>query len=165
MRSFPTDQRLWYGLALVVASIAGASAAGPAQQPAVPQTSSCRVEGRVTSGRDPLPGVSITVRAGDALKAATSTDLDGKYTILFAPNATYRITSDLTGFTAVDRALTLGPPPCDTSADFQLAVQRRVPTAEAGQAGRPGRAGQNAASGRGRGGRGAGFQTLQVQGE
>ncbi len=176
MRTFTKDQRLWYGLALVVASIAGASAAGPAQQqsatPAAAAT--CRVEGRVTSGRDPLPGVAITVRAGDALKAATSTDVDGKYTILFAPNATYRLTADLTAFTSGDRTLTLGAPPCDTTADFQLALQARSRTTEAGQAGQAGRAGragqagqagQNAAGARGRGGRGAGFQTLQVQGD
>src|SRR5215472_10555792 len=85
--------RLWYGLALAASCIAAASSgvsAGqqqpPAQNPAGP---TCRVEGRVTSGREPLPGVSIVVHTGETLKAATSTDVDGHYTILFSPNATY----------------------------------------------------------------------------
>src|SRR5579863_9785998 len=47
--------------------------------PAAPR---CRIGGRVTSGNVPLPGVSVVVHVGDALRAATSTDLDGTYTIL-----------------------------------------------------------------------------------
>src|SRR5438128_1531159 len=63
----------------------------------------CRIGGRVTSGDVPLPGVSVIVHVGDALKAATSTDLDGTYIILFAPNATYRVSADFTGFTSAER--------------------------------------------------------------
>jgi hypothetical protein len=69
--------------------------------------------------------VSIVVHAGDALKAATSTDVDGRYTILFSPNATYRVTAELTAFGAVDRTITLGPAPCDTTADIELALRSR----------------------------------------
>jgi hypothetical protein len=121
--------RLWYGLALAVSCVAAASAgvsAGQQQPPAQsPSGPTCRVEGHVTSGRDPLPGVSIVVHTGDTLKAATSTDLDGRYTILFSPNATYRVTAELTAFAPVDRTITLGPAPCDTTADFQLALRSR----------------------------------------
>src|SRR5262245_29527427 len=110
--------RLWYALALVASCVAAASAGVSAGQQAAPAPaqsgSSCRVTGRVTSGRDPLPGVSIVVHTGDTLKAATSTDLDGRYTILFSPNATYRVTADLTAFAPVDRTITLAPAPCDT---------------------------------------------------
>ncbi len=183
--------RAWYALVLVAASAAAASVGAAAQ----PQTSAqpsaapaCRIDGRVTSGGLALPGVSIVVHAGDALKAATSTDLDGRYTILFAPNATYRLTADLTAFAPVDRTLTLGAAPCDTTADFQLALRPRreaaatVPSQPGAapappDANRPdarGRA-QSEFGGRGRGGnaraaagRGAasgpqGFQTLTVQ--
>ena len=69
--------------------------------------------------------MSIVVHAGETLKAATSTDVDGRYTILFSPNATYRVTAELTAFGAVDRTLTLGPPPCDTTADIELALRSR----------------------------------------
>ena len=121
--------RLWYGLALAVSCVAAASAgvsAGQQQPPAQsPSGPACRVEGHVTSGSNPLPGVSIVVHIGDTLKAATSTDLDGRYTILFSPNATYRVTAELTAFAPVDRTITLGPAPCDTTTDFQLALRSR----------------------------------------
>ena len=171
--------RLWYGLALVAACIAAASAGASAgQQTAAPATPppACRVGGRVTSGRDPLPGVSIVVHAGDALKAATSTDLDGRYVILFAPNASYKLTADLTAFAPIDRTITLGPPPCDTTADFQLALRSRRETpgspaqavAGATPPERPSNGGESTGRGRGGAGRGGnggrqGFQTLTVQ--
>src|SRR5690348_15848473 len=84
------DARVWCGLTLVAACVAaapiGASAGPHSAAPAVISTT-CRVEGHVTSGRDALPGVSTVVHAVDALLAATSTDIDGRYVILFAPNA------------------------------------------------------------------------------
>src|SRR5262249_44391852 len=104
------------------AGVSAGQQQAPAQNPSGP---TCRVEGRVTSGREPLPGVSIVVHAGDALKAATSTDVDGHYTILFSPNATYRVTAELTAFGSIDRTITLGPPPCDTKADIELALRSR----------------------------------------
>ena len=39
----------------------------------------CRVSGRATSGATPLPGVTVTVKSGEAVKGATSTDPDGSY--------------------------------------------------------------------------------------
>jgi hypothetical protein len=80
----------------------------------------CRVEGHVRSGNLPLPGASVIVQVGDAVKAATSTDTDGKFTITFSPNATYHIAAELTAFTRADRDLTLAAPPCDTTLDFVL---------------------------------------------
>jgi hypothetical protein len=118
-----------YAVGLIAACFAAASAgvsAGPQTAPAAaPSGPTCRVVGRVTSGREPLPGVSIVVHTGDTLKAATSTDLDGRYTILFSPNATYRVTAELTAFGSVDRTITLGPAPCDTTADIELALRSR----------------------------------------
>jgi hypothetical protein len=121
------------------------------------------VTGRVTSGREPLPGASVVVHAGDALKAATSTNVDGTFSILVAPNISYRVAAELTAFTTSEKTIALGDPPCDTAADFQLAlVPRRPPSApvatatpEADRAGRPN-------PGRGTRG-GQGFQTLNVQ--
>src|SRR5215471_12011212 len=192
---FPSDSivsklikysRLWYALVLVAACVAAASAGVSAgQQPAAAPatTSTCRVDGRITSGRDSLPGVSVVVHAGDALKAATSTDADGRYTILFAPNASYRLTADLTAFAPVDKTITLGAPPCDTTADFQLALRSRReslnPPAQAAandaaappsteQRSAPAPTNESAGRGRGgaaRGGAGGrqGVQTLTVQ--
>src|SRR5262245_37834458 len=122
------NTRLWSALALAIAGVVGASAGG--QNPSTPQAGPvCRVEGRITSGRDPLPGVSVVVRVGGALKAATSTDIDGRYTIVFSPGATYHLTAEMTAFAPVERDLTLSAPPCDTKADFELALRpRREPS-------------------------------------
>ena len=136
MRSLAGCTRVWFVLGLVAAGVAGASAgappepqsAAPAQPPAGP---SCRVTGRVTSGREPLPGASVVVHAGDALKAATSTNVDGTFSILVAPNISYRVAAELTAFTTSEKTIALGDPPCDTAADFQLAlVPRRPPSAK-----------------------------------
>ena len=59
------------------------------------------------------------------LKAATSTDVEGKYAIFFSPNASYHVSADLTAFTRVERDITLGPPPCDLTLDFELALKSR----------------------------------------
>src|SRR5262249_11284669 len=108
-----------------------------------------------------------------ALKAATSTDLDGHYTIIFSPNATYHLSAELTAFAPVERDLTLGAPPCDTKADFELALRpRREPIAapaaaanvsapasqqpDSQQAGAAPDAGSAPGFGRGRGGAGRG---------
>jgi hypothetical protein len=164
--------RFWYGLALATAGVVGASAGNSqtTQSSAPAQGTHCRVEGRITSGRDALPGASVIVRVGGALKAATSTDIDGRYTIVFSPNATYHLSAELTAFAPVERDLTLGAPPCDMKADFELALRsRREPiapsaantgTAPATAAPQPGAApdsGSPQGFARGRGGAGRGF--------
>jgi len=117
--------------------------------------------------------VSILVHTGDTLKAATSTDVDGRYTMLFAPNGTYKLTAELTAFTPVERTMTLGATPCDATADFQLALRARRETGQPQQPasvpgevaargrGAAGRGG--ATAGRGAAGRAGGFQALTVQ--
>src|SRR5262245_16527748 len=124
---------LWYALAFATAGVVGASAGGaPTQTPSPQQPAgdaTCRVEGRVTSGSDGLPGASVIVHIGGVLKAATSTDIEGRYTIIFSPGATYHLTAELTAFAPVERDLTLSAPPCDTKADFELALRpRREPS-------------------------------------
>src|SRR6185436_4567694 len=117
----------WALVEALVAAQAPQSSTTPPQA-----TARCRVDGRVTSGTAPLPGVSIVVQVGDAVKATTSTDLDGKYTIAFSPNATYHIAADLTAFTRAERDVTLASPPCDTTADFVLALKPRRDPVTAG---------------------------------
>jgi trimeric autotransporter adhesin len=119
----------------LVEVLAGAQAPQPSGPSQPAQTGArCRVEGHVRSGSVPLPGASIVVEVGDALKATTSTDVDGKYTIAFSPNATYHISADLTAFARVDRDLVLAAPPCDTTVDFALTLKpRRDPLTAAAQ--------------------------------
>ena len=97
----------------------------PQAQPARPSPNGCRVTGRVVSGTLPLPGVSIVVRVGDAIKAATSTDGDGKFAIIFGPNATYHVTAELMAFGKAERDLTLGALPCDSTLDLSLSLSPR----------------------------------------
>ena len=105
-----------------------AADATPAQQTnqARPPAAGCRVTGTVTAGTTPLPGVAIVVRVGDAVKAATSTDTDGKFAILFGPNATYRVSAEMMAFAPVEQELTLGGLPCDTTLSFQLSLRQRT---------------------------------------
>jgi len=108
----------------------------------------------VTSGTAPLPGVSVVVRAGGALRAATSTDVDGTYTILFAPNAVYHLSAEFTGFGPAERDLTLAAPPCDQAINFDLRLLPRNATTASPSQGR----------GQGRGGAAAArFQSLDVE--
>jgi hypothetical protein len=87
----------------------------------------CRVSGRVTSGNIPLPGVSVVVHLAGVVKGATSTDVDGTFTILFTPDAAYHLSADLTGFVGAARDVVLVAPPCDETIDFQLALAPRTP--------------------------------------
>jgi hypothetical protein len=106
--------------------LAGAQAPQPSSPIQPAQTGArCRVEGHVTSGTVPLPGASIVVQVANTVKASTSTDIDGKYTVTFTPNATYHLSADLTAFGRAERDVALGAPPCDTTVDFMLTLRPR----------------------------------------
>jgi hypothetical protein len=111
---------------LLIASQLPLGAAGqqpvPAPQAPAPNTR-CRVTGKVTSGTQALPGVALLIKSGDKLLAATSTDADGKFTILFSPSSTYHVTAELTAFGTTERDLTTGPLPCDSTLDLSLSLQ------------------------------------------
>src|SRR6188768_98767 len=94
-----------------------AQSSTPAQSPA-PTTRPCRLQGRVTSGELALPGATVTVKAGERVVGLTSTDLDGAYTVALAPG-TYAIRVELTPFAPIDREITLGTPPCESTADMK----------------------------------------------
>ncbi|HKW01734.1 MAG TPA: hypothetical protein VJN96_18035, partial [Vicinamibacterales bacterium] len=90
-------------------------ASPPQATPARPAPTGCRVTGRALSGTTALPGVAIVVHVGEAVKAATSTDAEGKFTILFGPSATYHVSAELMAFGKAEQDLTLGALPCDTT--------------------------------------------------
>src|SRR5437764_1851262 len=100
-----------------------------ADQPESPVA--CRVTGRATSAGLALPGVSVVARIGDVLKAATSTEPDGAYT-LSLPAGAYHLSADLTGFTRVDRDVSIDQSACDQKIDLQFALTpRSAPTQQA----------------------------------
>ena len=115
---------------LLVAMVAGvipvAELMDPVRAAQQPAMVACRMTGRATSAGTPLPGVSLTVRIGGAVKAATSTDLDGSYSILLAPSGAYHLTAGLTLFVPVERDVTTGASPCDAVSDFQLKLAPRT---------------------------------------
>lgn len=122
----------------------------------------CRISGRATSGATALPGVAIIVKTGDSIRA-TSTEADGAYSLSLTPGP-YVLSAELTGFTRVERVLTVtADGACAQIVSLALALAPRQPLPAAGrtppQAAAPGgRAGAQA------GGRGlAGFETVQVQ--
>lgn len=94
----------------------------------------CRISGHAVSGNQPLPGVSVFVRAAGAVKAATSTDPDGTYRILLT-DGSYDLAAELTGFTPASRSITVGAGSCDQTIDFQLSLAPRSATATAARSG------------------------------
>ncbi len=147
---------------LMTATVLGVVAAAQAPSPGAPDAARCRVDGRITSGAQPLPGVSLVVRVGDAVRASTSTDQDGRYTIIFAPQATYHVTAQLTAFATVERDIAFGPPPCDRAVDFELVLAPRGPSSAPAQP-TPARSSAAAPNGRGTAPATPRFQALDVQ--
>jgi hypothetical protein len=70
----------------------------------------------------PLPGATVVVHQGARLVVATSTDVEGKFAILFTPGQTFKVSAEQTGFAPADHDLTLSELPCDTTLDFVLTV-------------------------------------------
>ena len=116
----------------------------------------CRVDGKATSGGTPLPGVSLTFKAGDTAAGATSTEADGRYQVVIKQGI-YHLTVTFSGFAPVERDLTLEGTACGQTIDFQLTLLAR--TARTTAAGpRPG----PAAGGRGAAGSQP-FEAIAVQ--
>ena len=90
----------------------------------------CRLDGVVTSGGSPIPGVSIVLTAGDAAAGATSTEADGKYQLIVKPGV-YRATAELSGFAAATRDVTLTGDNCAQTVQFQLSLAARAARAPA----------------------------------
>ena len=161
--SFAMNWRSFSGalFALVVA-MAWPSMSSTASVSAQRLPPSCLVTGKVVSGTTPLPGVSVTVRVGERLVAATSTAVDGSYKITVPPSAQYELVVEMTAFARGQQTVAVGAVPCEGEADFALMLASRVPNAAPPvpvlAAPEP-QAGRGAPAGRG----GQRFSTLDVQ--
>ena len=91
------------------------------------QAKGCKVTGKFVSANRPLPGVSLVVRQGDRVVAATSTEIDGTYQIVLPPGVTYQTTAELTGFGKIEKELAIPEAelPCESKADFELTLNPR----------------------------------------
>ncbi len=73
----------------------------------------------------PVSGATILVHQGARLVVATAADMDGRFSILFTPGQTFRVTAEMAGFARMERDLTLAALPCNTTLDFALALLPR----------------------------------------
>lgn len=63
---------------------------------------------------------------------ATAADVDGRFSILFTPGQTFRVTAEMAAFQPLEKDLTLGALPCNSTLDFQLTLlPRSVPVPSA----------------------------------
>jgi len=94
-----------------------------------PQTPAdvCRIDGRITSAGVPLPGVAVGITAGESSHLLTSTDVNGSYSLVLTPNASYRLFTDFGGFAPAERDVALGATPCATTLDFELTLGPKSP--------------------------------------
>jgi hypothetical protein len=154
--------------------LASQSATGQTPSPA------CAIAGTVRSGATPLPGVALTLRNGDAVVGATSTDVDGTYRIRVAAGGAYQLQAELAAFAAVTQAVTLDPASCQQHLDLTLTLASRLAraatpprTTAAAAPGAPqapratnrpsNGAGATSGAGANRGAAGRRFQTLGLQ--
>lgn len=88
--------------------------------------SACRISGVVTSAGVALPGVSVVARADGGEPVATSTGLDGRFTVLTAPGGTYHLAADLSLFEPVARDITTASADCDSTLDIQMKLRKQA---------------------------------------
>ena len=74
----------------------------------------------------PLPGATIVVYQGTRLVVATSTEADGKYAIRFTPGQTFHVSAEMMSFSKLEKDITLGTVPCDTTMNFELSLLPRT---------------------------------------
>jgi len=128
----------------------------------------CRITGTTRGAGVALPGVAMSVLAGDTVRGVSATQADGTYRLQLPPG-TYRLRAELTGFDRAERDLVVtSPPSCDQAVDLALTLTPRRPAgaAAAGAARGTGAGARAAGAGAaGTGGAGARFQRLDVQQE
>jgi len=154
--------------AAAVAALAGvavfAETAGLIAQQAPATAANCAITGTITGIGTALPGVSITVKRGDVVQTATSTDMDGRFRLTL-PDASYQITAELTGFDRVTKDVTISrTDSCAQTVDLTMGLAPRTAAAATPSRGRgAGPDGAPAAGANGRQGAQARFESLDVQ--
>jgi hypothetical protein len=92
-----------------------------------PTAGPCRIEGVVSSGGTPLPGVTVTVRQGERVVWTTSTDVEGSYSVGLALGE-YAVAAELSAFAPATAAVTFGDASCTTSLNLELRLASRAGT-------------------------------------
>jgi hypothetical protein len=110
-------------------------AQGP-QAPSPPVGPVCTVGGQVASGGTSLPGVSLRATRDGMVAAATSTDVNGAYSLRLAPGS-YQVSAELAAFARFEQALTVSGESCPPALDVALQLVSRAPSAETASAAAP----------------------------
>jgi trimeric autotransporter adhesin len=116
--------------AAAIVFVAGAGVRAQ-QAPPAAAAAACTISGTISGLGGPLPGVSITVRSGDTVRTAASTDIDGTFKVTL-PDASYQLTAELTGFDKTQKDLTVSREACAQTVDLTLALSPRVASATPG---------------------------------
>jgi hypothetical protein len=122
-----------------IAVVIAGTALGAQQAP--PRAAACTISGTITGLGGPLPGVSITVRRGDTVQTAGSTDIDGSFKLTL-PDASYQLTAELTGFDRSQKDVTVGKETCAQTIDLTMTLTPRTASAAPPGGGGAGRAGR-----------------------
>jgi trimeric autotransporter adhesin len=86
----------------------------------------CAVAGVISAGQSRLPGVVVTIAgAADGPSAATSTALDGRYTVSVPGPGRYTLKAELAAFATVSREVLVGDS-CQARADVTLTLASRT---------------------------------------
>lgn len=135
---------------VLTAGVAGVRA--QAQTPAPAQTppaasgaaAGCSIEGVLTAGGRALPGAAVTAFLGDQEIGATSTDVDGSFTLRLPASAgaassnaastnaasagrAFTVKADLPGFAPLSREVTLDASSCRAKVEASLSLASRAP--------------------------------------
>src|SRR4051812_30773266 len=95
-------------------------------QPAV--SVGCAISGTVTSDRTPLPGVPLTLTAGDGHTIdATSTAVDGTFVLRASADGDLRLRAELVAFAPVVQPIAISADRCDQRTDVSMILASRVP--------------------------------------
>jgi hypothetical protein len=89
-----------------------------------PAAGACRITGHATSGTTPLPGVAITIKSGETVKGATSSDIDGGFAFSLTQGQ-YTIAAELTGFGRIEQPVSIGDGKCAQTIDLALSLAPR----------------------------------------
>lgn len=116
--------------ATAIAVVIAGTVLGAQQSPAA---AACTISGTITGLGGPLPGVSVTVRRDDAVRSASSTDVDGKFKLTL-PDASYQLTAELTGFGQTQKDVTVSREACAQTVDLTMTLTPRVVTPRAATA-------------------------------
>ncbi|MGZ4786902.1 MAG: outer membrane beta-barrel protein [Terriglobales bacterium] len=134
MVKFPSSH--WFRRMLLMAALGGVSLAQTAQAPqptaAAPSAvapAQCEISGKVSTGNVPLPGVTIT--ASNSLtgkKSATSTGLDGRYTLSVGPKGRFVVRAEFAAFATATSEIVMNAENCHASVNLPMTLLSRVQT-------------------------------------